>query len=278
MVTDEIRNGFSTIQKKREGIVVSGEEKKKEDVALINYVTDIFSKNVDDDMISCFCLWNISDRHAMLRNCEEIYSNHLKFQNRLSDMPKQYLFWSVSDGTQKLTLELGGYSEFWWDNYKSAVAENRDLVNCEYIAGVVHRAAMVSNPSLNQSRDNFKFARDHFSDFIKSTQASEMNTFYKIIYASQCLEIFGETELDVLQLYEKLLPKLKCDDPKPKYVVGEWEFLNCLWSDRKQAVVGINAYINALIRVGKSRNAKEIYLYAKGCGLPDNAYINKRIG
>lgn len=278
MVTEEIRKGFSEIQKNRQRISVSTEDKRSEDIALINYVTDILNGNADDDMISCFCLWNISDRYALMRKCEQIYANHFKFAERLFGMEKKYLFWCVSDGTQKLTLELGGHADFWWDNYKNAVAENKDLTENEYIAGTAHRAAMVSHPSLNQNRDNFKFARDCFADFIKGTRDSEMNTFYKIIYASQCMELFGETELDTLQLYEALLPQLKCDDIPAKYVVGEWEFLNCLWSPGKQAVVGINAYVNALIRAGKSQNAKEVYLHAKGCGLPDNAYINRRIG
>lgn len=44
------------------------------------------------------------------------------------------------------------------------------------------------------------------------------------------------------------------------------------------ASVGITAAVNSLIDIGENERAKKLYTEAKSFGLPENAYIDKRLG
>ena len=61
------------------------------------------------------------------------------------------------------------------------------------------------------------------------------------------------------------------------YAVGEWERLNSERTHQNMARVGINRAVNAFIDVGKKEMAKVLYSESLKCGLPKNAYIEKRI-
>ena len=49
----------------------------------------------------------------MLRKSQEQLINHKLFEKQLLQMDKQYLHWIVSDGTQKMTLLIGGFDFYW---------------------------------------------------------------------------------------------------------------------------------------------------------------------
>lgn len=264
-ITNNIRNKFKSLQFEHNLY------------GIIEYLSSILSTNNADNMLAGFCYWNISDSYAMLRKPDEQYTNHLNFYKQLEIMDSKYMFWLVCDATQRFTLELGGYGEFWWEIYKTAVQLNSDNSGIEYIAFEAHNAALSINPKVKSTPYNLQIARDNFKNLIKACNNTESIIFYKLVYSSACLKAFGDEEYDILKLCNIILPWLKEESKDSLYAVGEWERLNTERTHQNMAQVGINRAVNAFIAVGKKEIARVLYSESLKCGLPKNAYIEKRM-
>lgn len=264
-ITNDIRNKFKDLQSERN---LNG---------IIEYLSSILSTNDADNLLAGFCYWNISDSYAMQRKSEEQYANHLNFCKLLDTMDSKYKFWSVCDATQRFTLELGGFGEFWWELYEKAIGLNSETTDIERIVFDTHVSAISINPKVDTPKSRLYLAKDNFEKFVKYSAKSENEGFYKLVYASLVLKGFGDEEYDILNLCNRISPFLKENIPDSEYVVGEWERLNAPRSRQNMAQVGINRAINALIDVGKKTQAKDLYNEALNYGFNRNTYIEKRL-
>ena len=245
--------------------------------SIIEYLSSILSTNDADNLLSGFCHWNISDSYAMLRKPEELYANHLNFRKMLVTMDSKYKFWSVCDATQRFTLELGGFGDFWWDLYEKAIDLNPETTDIERIVFDTHVAAISINPKVDTPKSRLYLAKDNFEKFVKYSANPENETFYKLVYSALVLKGFGDEEYDILNLCHQVVPFLKEKSLESEFVVGEWERLNAPRSRQNMAQVGINRAINTFIDVGKKAQAKELYNEALKNGLTRNTYIEKRL-
>ena len=264
-ITNEIRNRFKVL---RVNVDTNG---------IIEYLSSILATSCIDDKLAGFCYWNISDSYAILRKSNEVFDNHLKFCKRLENMNSKYKFWAVCDTTQKFTLELGGFSDFWWELYKNAVDSNPNTANIECIVFDSHVAAISINPKVDTPKSRLYLAKDNFEKFVKASANTENEAFYKLVYSSLVLKGFGDEEYDILNLCHQVMPFLKEKTLDNEFAVGEWERLNSPRSRKNTAQVGINHAINAFISVGNSELAADLYNEALKNGLTPNSYIRKRI-
>lgn len=244
---------------------------------IIEYLSSILSTNDADNLLAGFCYWNISDSFAMQRKAEELYANHLRFCKMLDTMDSKYKFWSVCDATQRFTLELGGFSEFWWELYAKAIDLIPETTDIERIVFDTHVAAISINPKVVTPKSRLYLAKDNFEKFVKYSANPENEAFYKLVYSALVLKGFGDEEYDILNLCHQVVPFLKEKSLESEFVVGEWERLNSPRSRQNMAQVGINRAINTFIDVGKKAQAKELYNEALNYGLNRNTYIEKRL-
>lgn len=265
IITEEIRNNFKHLQSQHS---LDG---------IIEYLSSILSTNNADNLLAGFCYWNISDSYAMQRKSEELYTNHLKFCKMLDTMDSKYKFWAVCDATQRFTLELGGYGDFWWELYEKAVDINPETTNIERIVFDTHISAISINPKVKTPKFRLYLAKDNLEKFIINSSTSETEVFYKLVYSSCVLKAFGDEEYDILNLCNRIMLFIKEIAADSEYAVGEWERLNSPRSAQNMAQVGINRAINALIDVGKSETAKELYIETLNNGFNANKYIEGRI-
>lgn len=263
-ITNEIRNKFKSLQTEHN---LNG---------VIEYLSTILA-NSNDNMLSGFCYWNISDSYAMLRKSEELYINHSNFCKLLDSMDTKYLLWAVCDATQRFTLELGGFGDFWWEHYENAVALNSDITHIERILFDTHAAALSMNPKVEIPKSKLYLASDNLEQFINHFEDSENIAFYKLVYSSLMLKAFGDEKYDIVNLCNEFMPSLKDTAHQSELATGEWELLNSPRSKKNMAQVGINRAINALIDIGKKTQAKNLYIEALKNGLATNRYIEKRI-
>lgn len=264
-ITNDIRTKFKCLQSQNN---LDG---------IIKYLSSILSINNADNLLAGFCYWNISDSYAMQHKSEEVYANHLDFCKMLDTMDSKYKFWSVCDATQRFTLELGGYGDFWWELYKKAIDLNPETTDIERIVFDTHVSAISINPKVETPKSRLYLAKDNFEKFVKCSANPENEAFYKLVYSSLVLKGFGDEEYDILNLCHQVMPFLKEKAPDNKLAVGEWERLNSPRTRQNMAQVGINRAINALIDVGKKAQAKELYNESLNNGLALNSYIEKRI-
>lgn len=264
-ISNDIRNKFKHLQSEHN---LDG---------IIEYLSSILSINNVDNLLAGFCYWNISDSFAMQRKAEELYANHLRFCKMLDIMDSKYKFWSVCDATQRFTLELGGYGDFWWDIYKNALDLNPNTTDIERIVFDTHVAAISINLKVENPKSRLYLAKDNFEKFVMNSANSENEAFYKLVYSSHVLKVFGDEACNILNLCNRILPFLKENIPDSEYAVGEWERLNAPRSRQNMAQVGINRAINAFVDVGKKAQAKELYNEALNYGLTRNTYIEKRL-
>lgn len=277
MLNNEIRENFRRIKLAGQRNDHSFEEKNLSDRSVIGYLNDLLNSRPNDFIDAGFCLWNISDSYAMMRDGERLYGNHKKFVELLSDKPSLYSFWTVSDTTQRFTLISSGYESFWHDLFQNA-AENSDVTEENYrIVYEAHRAALSVHPSLKIPETHLLYADKKFEEFIQKKKNISEYAFYRLIYLSSSMKAFGRIEIDIESLCADFFKKLRSDDEPSEYVCGEWEYFNRVRSEKNRANVGITAAVNALIDVGETRRAAELYRTAKKYGLPENSYINKRL-
>ena len=244
---------------------------------IIEYLSSILSTNSADNLLAGFCYWNISDSYAMQRKSEEQYANHLDFCKLLETMDSKYKFWAVCDATQRFTLELGGFGDFWWELYEKAIDLNPETTDIERIVFDTHVSAISINPKVETPKSRLYLAKDNFEQFVKDAANPENEAFYKLVYSSLMLKGFGDEEYDILDLCQQVMPFLKEKAPDNEFAVGEWERLNSPRSKQNMAQVGINRAINSFIDVGKKAKAKELYSEALNNGLTNNTYIEKRL-
>lgn len=245
--------------------------------AMIEYLSSILQTENADTFFTGFCYWNISDSFAMLRNCDGLYKNHSEFAKFLSEKPSKYLLWLACDATQRFTLELGGFGDFWWNCYKTAISKNTAIKAVEPVTFECHNAALSVTPMLKTSTEYLQFAKNNFKAFLKSSETSENYIFYKTVYSAQCLKAFGQEEFDVFELGTQLLPWLHLDSTPNNLLIGEWERLNGQRSKHNMATVAINRIVNAFIDRNQTKSAKELYNRAVNYGMSNNSYIEKRI-
>lgn len=276
MLNNEIREKFNQIKSRGERNAKSSEDKISSDLSVIEYMKYLLN-SCNDIFDTGFCLWNISDSYALMRDGENLFKNHKFFADFLSNQPGTYGFWSVSDTTQRFTLISSGYESFWYELYHSA-AENCEISSENYrISYEAHRAALAVHPALKIPEEHLLYADKKFSEFIQNNKGVNENNFYQLIYLSSIIKAFKRTDIDVESLCSDFFKKLAPDDTPSEFVCGEWEHFNRVRSEKNQANVGITAAINALIDIGEMNRAADLYHTAKKYGLPDNVYIDKRL-
>ena len=277
-MNSEFIETFKKLKLAGERTTYSREEKRKQDLAVIDFLQPALYGNVlkGTEEIG-FAYWNISDSYAMLRDSENLYKNHCEFADFLKDKPSKYLFWPVSDATQRFTLELGGFADFWWDCYKNALSKNVGMSGIGAITFECHTAALSVTPAVKTPVGYLELAKNNFRSFLEANESSDNYIFYETLYYALCLKAFGSAERDVFDLGMRLFPWLKSDKPQNDFLIGEWKMLNGQRSKYSMAKTAINRAINALIDTGRGEPARELYNEAKAYGLPGNAYIEKKI-
>ena len=277
-MNSEFTETFKKLKLMGERTTYSREEKRKQDLAVIDFLQPALYGNVlkGTEEIG-FAYWNISDSFAMLRDSGNLYKNHREFADFLKDKPSKYLFWPVSDATQRFALELGGFADFWWDCYRNASSKNAGMSGIEAITFECHNAALSVTPAVKTPVGYLELAKNNFRSFLEATESSDNYIFYETFYCALCLKAFGSAERDVFDLSMRLLPWLKSEKSQNDFLVGEWKMLNGQRSKYDLARVAINRAINALIDTGSGEPARELYGEAIACGLSKNVYIEKRI-
>lgn len=277
-MNSEFIETFKKLKLAGERTTYSREEKRKQDLAVIDFLQPALYGNVlkGTEEIG-FAYWNISDSFAMLRDSENLYKNHCEFADFLKDKPSKYLFWPVSDATQRFTLELGGFADFWWDCYKNALSKNVGMSGIGAIIFECHNAALSVTPAVKTPVGYLELAKNNFRSFLEANESSDNYIFYETLYYALCLKAFGSAERDVFDLGMRLFPWLKSEKSQNDFLIGEWKMLNGQKSKYDMARVAINRAINALIDTGSGEPARELYGEARAYGLSKNAYIEKRI-
>lgn len=274
----EFIESFKKLKLMGERTTYSREEKRKQDLAVIDFLQPALYGNVlkGTEEIG-FAYWNISDSFALLRDSNNLYKNHCEFADFLKDKPSKYLFWPVSDATQRFTLELGGFADFWWDCYKNALSKNVGMSGIGAITFECHNAALSVTPAVKTPVGYLELAKNNFRSFLEANESSDNYIFYETLYYALCLKAFGSAERDVFDLGMRLFPWLKSEKSQNDFLIGEWKMLNGQKSKYDMARVAINRAINALIDTGRGEPARELYGEARAYGLSKNAYIEKRI-
>ena len=277
-MNSEFIENFKKLKFACERALFSQEEKRKQDLAVIDFLQAALRSNELEgtDEIG-FAYWNISDSFALLRDSNNLYKNHCEFADFLKDKPSKYLFWPVSDATQRFTLELGGFADFWWDCYKNALSKNVGMSGIEAITFECHNAALSVTPAVKTPVGYLELAKNNFRSFLEANESSDNYIFYETFYYALCLKAFGSAERDVFDLGMQLFPWLKSEKSQNDFLIGEWKMLNGQKSKYDMARMAINRAINALIDTGSGEPARELYGEARAYGLSKNAYIEKRI-
>ena len=278
-MTEETREKFRQLKLRGERNAKNPADKESSDLAVIDYMNRLLrTDELSEAKDICFALWNISDSYAMLRKSEELYKNHLKFADFVSCGRSEYKFYPICDTTQRFTLIMGVYEEFWHELYCDIV-ENVAVTGESYrVAYEAHRAAMSVHKQLDIPAEHLQYASEKYSDFLDGCKEREEYDFYKLIYDASYMKAFDDTDIDIERSCSKFYDNLNSSDEKTTYVIGEWEHLNRFRSQKNRAVVGITAAVNALIDTGETTRAAELYSFAKQYGLPENVYVNRRLG
>lgn len=273
----EIIKTFKELKVTGQRFGITPEEKRDKDITLISYLKSLIEeKTVTDFEDVGFCYWNISDNLALTKNGAELYENHKKFYEHIKNSDPVYLYWTVSDATQRLALEKDGLTDFWWSLYKEAVGKNTNSSVC-FAEFCAHRAALYTNESLTVSSDNLDFAKRSFENFLKNTEGAAEYGFYKAIHLSLISRFSKVDNRELIDICRSLFENLSAPKTQNEFLAGEWKSFVTPFDKRRQGIVGITSAVNALIYQGNTEDAKALYQNAKEAGLPQNRYIESRL-
>lgn len=252
MISTTIKNTYLTFQR---------ENKKEEIVQLLQEVL-----NIEDltDKERCWALWNISDNLAMLRKPQEEFINHKLFEQQLSQMDKQYLYWIVSDGTQHMTLLIGGFETYWNKLYEYACNNSPKTQENAIIRFETHRAN-VAIPCLIEyefNQNHSLYALENLRESVIELKNTPTAKFYELTYFTQRIATYNLINRNYTSFlpeaqncFENMLTYLSYpNENNEMHLIGSWEKLNAPRSKYNQATCAINNYIIQLI------NAKEYKL------------------
>lgn len=244
--------------------------------ALIAYLQSLLTKaEVRQFEDVGFCYWNLSDQYALLRDGHNQVQNHQRFYEHIQKGCSSYQFWLVCDATQRLTLEKDGYGDLWWSYYRDAVRTNGIKgLPAEFAA---HKAALYKNPSVEQDKKCFAFAKSSFEEFLAYTKGQNEYDFYYAVYLSLIAQYETVDESTLCTVGLELLAGLSVDKSEKTFLIGEWGKFMTPLDDRRRAEIGLNSVINSLINTHHLSNAKRLYAEAVAAGMLRNNYIESRL-
>lgn len=273
----EIIKTFKELKVTGQRFGITPEEKRDKDITLISYLKSLIEEKMVTDFEDVgFCYWNISDNLALTKNGAALFENHKKFYEHIKNSDPVYLYWAVSDATQRLTLEKDGLTDFWWSLYKEAVGKNTNSSVC-FAEFCAHRAALYTNESLTVSSDVLDFAKRSFESYLENTEHTEEYVFYRIIYLSLISRFSNIDNRELIDICRSLFENLSAPKTQNEFLAGEWKSFVTPFDKRRQGIVGITSAVNALIYQGNTEDAKALYQNAKEAGLPQNRYIESRL-
>ncbi|MBQ3141730.1 MAG: hypothetical protein IJC25_07190 [Clostridia bacterium] len=222
-----------------------------------------------------FCYWNISDQLAFERDGRALAENHRAFLRHLNGGNAPYLFWAVNDATQRFTLEADGLCELWWSAYRNAVVHNE---NCplHFLRFGAHRAALTPCPARPHTPEQLGFARENFERLLADAAADAEYPFYETVYLCLISRFTAVAVGELCDAGKYWLSRLAAPTEDP-FLTGQWSSFVTPFDTGKQASVGLNSVINALIYSGHIAHAAELYRAALAKGMKPNAYIEKRL-
>ena len=275
-MTENFRKEFEKLKAVGQRGVQDPKQLRECDAALVGFLQNALA----DGRLTAledigFAYWNISDSFALLREHRQLYVNHKSFYGFLRGADEKYLLWAVADATQRLTLSVGGYEEFWWNIYDEAMRP--EAKSCVPFAEFsAHKAALYCHKAVPTEKHRLNFAVKHTEHFLESTKHLPESTFYKAVLTSLFVQHKIADEKLLLGLLEQLLPGLRCPKSLRGTLPGEWAGFTAPPDPRTQSEQGIIAIINACLFADKPI-AKEIYQKALFFGLTKNTYIEPRL-
>lgn len=236
----------------------------------------------------CWALWNISDRFALLRNPKRELENHKRFEDLLLKMDPKYLHWMVSDGTQKLTLILGGCESYWNGLYQYACENCPKSNENAMIRFESHRAAVPTPMRVpyRADRNHAMLSLEHLRKTWDELKDSANGRFCELTYYTQaigCYTFYRESVRCLLDCandsFERILPLLSSEnhtEEKP-YLLGSWEQLNRARSPYAQASCAIHNYIIQLVNAEEFNLALSCYERIRDFDLHYGNYFYRKI-
>lgn len=230
--------------------------------------------------------WNVSDAYACLRKPEEEYTNHLLFERHLDGMDALYLPWIVSDGTQKMTMLLGGREQYWIDLYRRVFREAPRTAQNAVARFEAHRANVMipCNRAYAFQKDASLEALENLRQSAQELDGSPARLFFWLTYdtaaiGAHCLigSDFRPFLDPAFSLFEALLPFLKEKTEPELMIMGSWAYLNLVRTPGMQADVAVYNYIVTLLCAGEIQTALQCYEKAKPRLRKPNRYFQEKI-
>ena len=276
-MTEIFKQRFKELKTVGQRSAANGRQLQKYDAELMTFLQKALSSGeLSTFEEKGFALWNISDSLALLRQTEKLYVNHKCFYGLLKTAHPKYLFWAVSDATQRLTLEVGGHGRLWWSIYNEAngdLLEPRELF-AEFSA---HKAAMYTTAAVPFEKADILSATDRFEQFLSRTEGMLEHIFYISVFKSLGAKHGFSSKQELVDLFGGLLGGLSHKKEPKGCLTGEWSSFTAPPCKRTQSEQGITAIINALLDISCPDTADELYRTALKNGLPKNAYIERKI-
>ncbi len=218
---EEIANKFNDLIKE------STQEAKKQVIELLNPMLTDESFTTEQKV---FAYWNISDNYALLREHENTYQNHLKFEDFLKDKNQNYKLMLICDATQKLSLICGGYEKFWNTLYFNTI-NNCKFTNENYIIYFqVLRTALYFRDNISGYKFIGKHALEQMEEFLKIYSNDSQYLWFEMTYFDCLIKYNAQFSLkddSILSksydCFEKLAAYLKTDEATKEQSMKEYD-------------------------------------------------------
>lgn len=211
--------------------------------------------------------WQIQDHYALLREPQKLLKYFKKFTDFLKDYDSRYLYWSVCDGTQALTMRLGDYNRYWDEvvdlcnsfklNDNESVRMNFEM-NRAYIGVFNDVRVRISNEKVIKALDNIR-------KIIVNYPNHPDYFFFNLTYYALSIKYFNYVHKSFDNIIDKILyisnevnKSLKAEEILSEYLFGSWDSIAKSKGFLCSSMVGMNNLVFALIEANRIDVIKEL--------------------
>lgn len=203
--------------------------------------------------------WHLQDHYALLRDSSNELIIFKEFSSFVQDIDERYLFWTVCDMTQALTMRLGGYSKEWdyiYNQCKSIEVLDEEFARMKfemfraYIGIFTDARVLIDNKQVDDALAGIleiiiKFPNHPDNLFFRMIYYSSVIKYYN--YLGKDLNAFVDELKELTPILDKYLTYEMIDLYHDECMFGSWKNISISKGKHYSAKVGLTNVLFALI-------------------------------
>jgi hypothetical protein len=239
--------------------IIKNAESKNPEISATNIdsLNCLLKRSDLDSFEKGWVYWQLQDHYALIRDYENLYNVFIQFVEYVRNYDHRYLFWTVCDQTQTLTMRLRKDHTEWDKVYQEAnriFVESDDFINMKF---EMNRAyiGIFTDDRVRLEDSKVEHALNQISEIIVHYPKHPNTFFFKLTLYALKIKYNNYKNISISQIKEELLLLLKPikktinSNPiktKEELFFGSWDDISSTKNKSIATKIGLHNIIYAL--------------------------------